>query len=370
VNIYDLADVETIKPREKFTLRQIDDIELSDEPPYLVDGLVPMGPSFGVIYGPPKSGKTFFATDLFYHVALGREYCGRAVQQGAVIYVTSEGIKGFDRRMIALRRHHDAEGSRAPFYIVNDMPNLGTKNDDIEKLLKKIRATTKQTPIAVLAIDTLARAMGGRNDGASVDMSAFLENCELLSRSLQCFVCAVHHSPRSDDTRLRGSNALDGGADVLIGITKSELCSTARLEELRDGEAGLNWRVKLTAVLVGLDRNQKERFETVAETVSNPVIDAVSETKSKPKLTPEQKRVYDILTDALTDVGALRPGVKAVPHGQKAVTRDDLKQQLVEKGFLDLQKPDSSRARMSKYLNQLAGKKVIGTTAEYVWLPT
>ena len=54
----------------------------------------------------------------------------------------------------------------------------------------------------------------------------------------------------------------------------------------------------------------------------------------------------------------------------KAVTRDDLKQQLVEKGFLDLQKPDSSRARMSKYLNQLAGKKVIGTTAEYVWLPT
>jgi hypothetical protein len=40
------------------------------------------------------------------HVAMGKSYGGRTVQQGAVVYVTSEGVKGVKRRLIAMRRHH------------------------------------------------------------------------------------------------------------------------------------------------------------------------------------------------------------------------------------------------------------------------
>jgi hypothetical protein len=32
------------------------------------------------------------------------------VQQGAVVYVTSEGVKGVKRRLIAMRRHHGIDG--------------------------------------------------------------------------------------------------------------------------------------------------------------------------------------------------------------------------------------------------------------------
>jgi len=42
-------------------------------------------------------------------------YAGRAVLQGPVIYLTGEGVSGFKRRMIALRRHHGVEGQGVPF---------------------------------------------------------------------------------------------------------------------------------------------------------------------------------------------------------------------------------------------------------------
>src|SRR6266496_1546227 len=78
-------------PRERFKLIAISDIVLEDEPLWLVDDMVPAGPSLVVIFGKPKSGKTLLTADLFLHVAMGREYCGCSVRQGAVVYVTSEG---------------------------------------------------------------------------------------------------------------------------------------------------------------------------------------------------------------------------------------------------------------------------------------
>jgi hypothetical protein len=73
---------------ERFQLTRLADIKLDDEPMYLVDGIIPAGPALGVIFGQPKTGKTFLVADLFLHVALGKTYCGCAVRQGAVVYVT------------------------------------------------------------------------------------------------------------------------------------------------------------------------------------------------------------------------------------------------------------------------------------------
>src|SRR5208282_3735888 len=88
--------------RDRFKLTAIADIEPdTDEALWLVDGLIPAGPSLGVIFGKPKSGKTFMTTDLFLHVAMGRTYCGCAVRPGAVVYITKEGVRGFKLRMAA-----------------------------------------------------------------------------------------------------------------------------------------------------------------------------------------------------------------------------------------------------------------------------
>jgi len=51
------------------------------------------------------------------------------------------------------------------------------------------------------------------------------------------------------------------------------------------------------------------------------------------------------------------------------VTRQHFKKCLLDRGFVDADKPNSMRAKVSKYINQLAGKKLIETNDLYIWLP-
>ena len=336
----------------------------------MVDGLIPAGPSLGVIFGKPKSGKTFLTTDLFLHVAMGRAYCGCAVQPGAVLYITKEGVRGFKRRMQAMRKHHDA--GAPPFYVAHEMPNFGANAGDAEALVALVR---KQVPgdVAVVIIDTLVSAIPGQSDSDTSVMSMFVANCQIVAQAFGCFVGAVHHSPRGDDTRSRGSNVLDGAADVIISVIKDDATrvSTVKVEALKDGEDGLSWQFEVIeiGIEVGEKRNQKGGFAGVCETISKPQRGTDAETKRNQKLSPTARRFIDILAEAIIDFGSAMPSEIGAPSGSKGVTREQLKKCLIDKGFLDASKPDSVRSMTSKMINELAGKYRIGTDATYVWLP-
>ena len=132
---------------------------------------------------------------MFLHVAMGRDYCGCTVQQGGVIYITKEGVRGFQRRMMAIRLHHNA-GPQVPFYVSHEMPNLGANNGDADYLVALIRKLVPHgVRIAAIIFDTLARTMPGQNDSDPAAMSMFVENCNTVAEAFDCFVGAVHHSP-------------------------------------------------------------------------------------------------------------------------------------------------------------------------------
>jgi hypothetical protein len=196
-----------------------------------INGLIPAGPSLGVIFGQPKSGKSFLTADMFLHVAMGRDYCGCAVQQGGVVYITKEGVRGFKRRMMAMR-HHQSAGPQVPFYVAYEMPNFGTDNGDADELVALIKKLVPRgVHIAAIIIDTLARTMPGQADSDPAVVSQFVENCDTVARAFDCFVGAVHHGLRSTDTRRRGSNVLDAAADVIISVVKErDRGRTAKIE--------------------------------------------------------------------------------------------------------------------------------------------
>ena len=56
----------------------------------LVKGILGHG-MMALLYGESGAGKSFIAISLALHVALGREWCGRKVKQGFVVYLASEG---------------------------------------------------------------------------------------------------------------------------------------------------------------------------------------------------------------------------------------------------------------------------------------
>lgn len=355
--------------RDRFALTAIADIELDDEPLWLVEGLIPTGPSLGVIFGKAKSGKTFMVADLFLHVAMDREYCGCAVRPGTVIYITKEGIRGFRRRMMALRQHHSA--ASAPFLVAHEMPNFGTNSGDAEALVALIRKLIPQdTPLAAVIFDTLARAIPGQSDSDTGVMSMFVENCETVARAFNCFVGVVHHSPRGDDTHSRGSNVLDGAADVIISVAKDKATgiSTATIDAMKDGEEGALLRFRLIQIEIG-NRNKNPCFAPIPETIGTVTREGDTETKRNKKFSPSQQRFLDIMAEAIIDHGAHVSGSTIVPSGIKAIGRDHLKKALLHSGFLDPEKPDAARSIFSRTINDLAGKHAIGTTADHVWLP-
>jgi hypothetical protein len=93
------------------------EIKLGTERRYLVKGIIPRV-GLTVVWGPPKSGKSFWTFDLVMHVALAWQYRGRRVQSGPVVYCAFEGQSGLETRIEAFRQRFLSEDpGTVPFYL-------------------------------------------------------------------------------------------------------------------------------------------------------------------------------------------------------------------------------------------------------------
>src|SRR5262249_33869469 len=85
-------------PPVRFKLVPFDRITVEKTRPYLIREVIPRE-GIVLIWGSPKSGKSFWALDAVLHVALGWEYRGRRVSPGGVVYVACEGERGLGARI-------------------------------------------------------------------------------------------------------------------------------------------------------------------------------------------------------------------------------------------------------------------------------
>src|SRR5918911_767314 len=90
--------IERFEPR--YNLVPFNQLTVDSEPDYLVKGLIPSS-GLVLIWGPPKTYKTFWAFDLMLHIALGWKYRGRKVRGGPVVYCGLEGGTGHNKRAAA-----------------------------------------------------------------------------------------------------------------------------------------------------------------------------------------------------------------------------------------------------------------------------
>ena len=145
-------DAKRKKPRIK--LVPFDKIQLGADRQYLVKGIIPY-PGLSVIWGPPKSGKSFWAFDLVMRVALGWDYRGRKVHQGPAVYCCFEGQTGIRGRVEAFRQKFLAEDSEGvPFFLQPVTIDLVKEH---EELIAAIRAI--DSPTVAVVLDTLNRSL-------------------------------------------------------------------------------------------------------------------------------------------------------------------------------------------------------------------
>ena len=292
------------------------------------------------------------------HIALGRPYRDHRVIRGAVVYLALEGGGGFANRVEAWRQRHVIGSEPVPFHLLAEFVDLVA---DHGKLIDLIRQAAVAP--AVIFIDTLNRALVG-DENKPEDMARFIRAADALRAALGCAVVVVHHCGVAG-SRPRGHTSLSGADDAQIAVEKDkDGIVTATIEHMKDSLAGAPFGSRLEVVELGTD-DDGDPITSCA------VVPAAKVVRAGIKLTPNQARFLDILSQAITEFPAAavdRPGAAWLPDGVPAVTRDVVKKQCLANGWLEEMESGKSRAKVSDMLNALANKKLINLTDRLVWL--
>ena len=373
-----------VRRRKSFAIEWINDLKVdTEEQPWLIEELLPAGPSLGMAFGWPKSLKSFGLMDAMLHVARGRDYGGRRVRQGGAIYVTSEAVPGVRRRLIAMRQQLQVPPDVfVPFGLIGVVPNLGAGPDDAKQLIADIGREVERMKcsVSVIAIDTLRRAMPGKDENLPKDLGTVIGNCELIIDAFKSTVAFVHHSPRSDNKRTSGTNAGDAASDWQWGFERNDVGSTRRAKihvaMMKDGVAeGTEWEIELVPRVIGKRAADGKSIETCAVELITPPVqpaeDAVELTARAQKaatLTPKRQQMFDIIREALVDAGQYPDKAAGVPHGIRAVSRANVAKVAQARGW-NVDKADNIfRAQLSNALNELNGLRRIGLNQGWVWI--
>lgn len=346
---------------------------------WLVDNFLPKaGPA--VIYGPPGTGKSFLALDLAAHVAQGKEWAGRHVEGGAVLYVVAEGLSGFRNRIAAM-----IDAGRlarlAPFAFVPTAINLRTADGDTSALMTSMRTVAKrmgQDP-ALIVVDTLSKTFAGGRENTD-EMAEYVANCEKISAEMNCLVLIIHHPSRGKEEE-RGHSSLRGGMAAAISVSGDKI-KTATTVKQKDGPEGETVHFKLDPVTLGTNSRGKEVTTCLVEYVDGEGAETATTgsalDRAKRALTGHNKTALRVLEemqarsvvpvpDEIPPTSIDRSKVdRVVPSGQAA---DTLSLELRAFVKADPDKlADTAERTARRAFASLKAKEILGSWGEFVWI--
>jgi hypothetical protein len=195
---------------QEFRWLTLDELEALGPPEWLIEGILPRW-SYGMLYGPSGSGKSFLALEMAICVAIGADFHGRATRAtGGAFYVAAEDPRDFPIREKAWRKHHDVEGRPAVRFLEGSLTlNLPSK---AEKLAASIHQVDPEPGIIV--IDTLSATFEGNEN--TDDVKTFLAACRTLRDKTKATVVFVHHTGKDEGREHLGSQHLRNDGDFVL----------------------------------------------------------------------------------------------------------------------------------------------------------
>jgi hypothetical protein len=195
-----------------------------------IRNILPDDARLTVIYGKPKSYKSFVALDMALSVATGIEYHGNKTERCNVLYIAAEGQKGITKRIKAWLQVRGVEKLENFYPFVKPI----TINDD--KACKELISFLKLFPVKpeLIFIDTLNRSMKGNENGD--DMTAFVAGVTEISVEIGAQVVVIHHTPKNGEG-MRGHSSLLGAVDFSYLVEKHKKLSNVAVltrDEVKD----------------------------------------------------------------------------------------------------------------------------------------
>ncbi|MGH6865569.1 MAG: AAA family ATPase [Methyloceanibacter sp.] len=270
------------------------DIGLEPRKTWLVHEFLGEG-ELSCVFGPPGSGKSVLAGDLAATLAAGRDWFGRRVQFGSVLYVALERAALVKRRLAAFRNYHGVED--IPLAVLSGQYDLRSSREGAERIIDHAKrlADITEVPLSLVFIDTVSRALAGGDENSPKDMGALVGNLALIQERASAHVSALHHIPADGSQRLRGHGALLGACDTTIKVESLNDYRSATVDKVNDGPEGERVTFKLESVELHYDPDTENR--TTAPVVIPVEASALSAPKG-PNLTANQRSMLNILEEA------------------------------------------------------------------------
>lgn len=212
--------------------------------------------SLAVVYGPPKSLKTFAILDICFRLAHGMDLDGSPQPPRNIYYVTGEGQGALFKRYQGWTQTHGLPvNDIPPITFVTKIVNL-LDEGSVEKFIAALRQRERKRgskQIDVIVLDTLSRAMAGGAENASEIMTKAIASAESIGQEFGALVIVVHHTGKDSDKGARGHSSLDGAVYSAIEVVRDRDTETVTVEvkRLKDGEEGLTLAYHAEIVDVG-----------------------------------------------------------------------------------------------------------------------
>lgn len=321
-----LEDAKEPKPERKVVYKPQSVAELIGAPPpsWLVRGLLP-AEGLCVLYGEPGSGKSFLVLDLLAAIARGIDWAGQKTRKGAAVYVGLEAQ--INARVAAYLRHHQATpDDLGALHVFQRQPMSLTQPANAKQFIGDLHLHGIHP--AVVVIDTLARAMPGKDENSATDMTAAIACAGMISTAFDCLCILVHHSGKDASRGARGHSSLLGAADAELAVTCDRVSGLreVRATKMKDGADGVAWKFRLQTVDLGPTGNDP------SERVTSLVVDNVEPSQTnaargrKQEMTTAREMVYQAFVQALRECsqGQEFDAPQACSRGQWARAYEEL----------------------------------------------
>ncbi len=288
----EIVELDARRRRGQLNFTLYRDIELEPRKLWLVHDYLGAG-ELSCIFGPPGSGKSVLAGDLAAHVAAGRFWFGRRVQQGGVLYVAIERAALVKRRLAAFRTHHTVD--EIPLAVASGHVDLRTSSESAQEIVEyaKRLADIGEVPTTLILIDTVSRALAGGDENSPKDMGSLVGNLGLIQEATGAHVAVLHHIPADGSQRLRGHGALLGACDTTIKVESLAGCRAATVDKANDGPDDQKVTFDLKSVELHFDAETDTH--TTAPVVICAEVPAI--VSAGPQLSPNQRSVLNIIGD-------------------------------------------------------------------------
>lgn len=319
-----------------------------------------------VIYGESNCGKTFFMTDLAFHVARGIEWRGYRTTQGGVMYAALEGAKGLSGRFEAYCLKHKTD-KNMPFAMMPCALDFYSDAANISEFIDLIKSAQDDIgDPALVVVDTLSRALAGGDENSGQDMGRLVYYADMIRRETNAHLSFVHHSGKNKALGARGHSSLRAAVDTEIEISRDDDADYSSIKFVKQREMEMidDLAFSLERVVLGINGFKEEVSSCV-------VIEATASDTPKEKAQSAKERfVHEAIIATIDQHGKDRVPYKDGPV-LKTATYSELASVLDAMGYGKMYNKDgedTALAATKEIRIKLRDKNLIGFNGALVWL--